>query len=581
MNRLLLVSALAVLTLSAQQPAAILDKVYSDYWEHYLRENPEAATSAGRNEYNSRWSDASPSSVERNKQAHQDFLARARAVPSGSLTESQRLSQRLFVWIMERRVQLSDQENYLSTINHFNGPHLAVFSVAALSPAQTVKDFEDRIARIEGLPQFVDAIIANANEGLKRRLEPPRMTAELMTRALETQLNIPVEQSPLYRAFSSMPASIPAAEQQRLQARAKQAYEVRFRPAWSKLRSYLNDTFIPKTRVSIGLSGNFNGKELYSGYTKYFTTTNLTPEQIHATGVAEMARIQKEMAAIRQELNFTGTPEEFEKRVLGTPEMSFKSEAEILAHGRDIAKRIDPELPRLFRVLPRMPYGVQAIPPDRARTAAPYYQRPALDGSRAGNFFLRTFEPEKQSKCCMEALILHEAVPGHHLQIALAQEMQDVPEFRRAIGFTAFIEGWALYAETLGPELGLAKTPYERYGKLQQEVMRSARLVVDTGIHAMGWTRERAIQTMTPARGGWINDDFLTSEVDRYIAYPGQALAYKIGGLKIQELRRKSETALGTKFDIREFHDVVLRNGALPLEILEEEVDRYLAVKKR
>jgi prolyl oligopeptidase len=228
-----------------------------------------------------------------------------------------------------------------------------------------------------------------------------------------------------------------------------------------------------------------------------------------------------------------------------------------------------------------MPYGVQAIPPDRARTAAPYYQGPAMDGSRAGNFFLRTFEPEKQSKCCMEALILHEAVPGHHLQIALAREMQGVPDFRRAFGFTAFVEGWGLYAETLGPELGLAKSPFERYGKLQQEMMRSARLVVDTGLHAMGWTREKAVETMSVSKGGWINDDFLSSEVDRYIAYPGQALAYKIGALKIQELRRKSEAALGAAFDIREFHDVVLRNGALPLEILEEEVDRYLAAKKK
>jgi prolyl oligopeptidase len=285
------------------------------------------------------------------------------------------------------------------------------------------------------------------------------------------------------------------------------------------------------------------------------------------------------MAEIRKELNFSGTSAEFIDQVLNAPKFRFHSEDEILVHGRDIAKRIDPQLPKLFKVLPRMTYGVAAIPADRARTAAPYYQRPALDGSRAGYFFLRTVDPEKQSNCCLESLILHESVPGHHLQIALASEMADVPEFRKVSRFTAYTEGWGLYAETLGLALGMYETPYERYGQLQSELFRAARLVVDTGLHSEGWPREKAVDYLYGS-GANPSRDFMESEVDRYIAVPGQALAYKIGQLKIQELRTLAEKELGPKFDVRTFHDVVLRNGALPLAILDEQVREWIAAPR-
>jgi prolyl oligopeptidase len=374
-----------------------------------------------------------------------------------------------------------------------------------------------------------------------------------------------------------MPASIPAAEQGRLQKAATEAYTQGFQPAWQKYRNYVADAYLPKARASISMSELPNGKELYALLVRNRTTTNMTPEQIHEIGKREVERIQASMAAIRKELGFTGTAEEFNAKVLMAPEFVFKTEADIVTHGRDIAKRIDPELPRLFKVLPRMPYGVRAIPADRARTAAPYYEGPAMDGSRAGNFYLRTADPQTQSRCCMQALIMHEAVPGHHLQIALATEMTGVPEFRRSGGHTAYIEGWGLYAESLGTELGLYETPYERYGQLQSEILRALRLVTDTGLHHYGWTRDQAVATMGSAKGGWITDDVVASEVDRYIAIPGQALAYKVGELKIKELRARAEKALGAKFDIRDFHDVVLRNGSIPLTVLEREVDRWIA----
>jgi len=578
--RLLLLAAL-VLPLAAQSPVAALNQLYREYYEFLLRESPELATSVGRHEFDDRWTDYSPAAAARRDKAYQDFLARARRYKTESLPAAEQLNHRMFLREVEDHISRRDLINYFDPVNHFFGPHLDITSTMPISPAATVKDFENQIARIEALPQWADGVIAAANEGLKRRLQAPRLTVDLMVKSLETQSAPTPDKSPLLDAFRHMPDSIPAAERARLQARADAAYKAAFQPAWAKLRSYLTSTYSPATRASIGMAGNFNGAEYYTLYVRSRTTTKLTPQEIHDIGKRELARAQQEMADIRREVGFNGTANEFVDRVLQGQPMLFHSEAEILAHGRDIAKRIDPELPRLFRKLPRITYGVKPIPPDRALTAAPYYEQPALDGSRAGNFFLRTASPEMQSKCCMESLILHEAVPGHHLQIGLAQEMENVPEFRKIAFYGAYIEGWALYAESLGKELGLYETPFERYGRLQQESMRAARLVVDTGMHALGWTREQAVEAMKPVRGGWITDATIESEVNRYVAIPAQALSYMIGGLKIRELRTRAEQALGAKFDVREYHDVVLRNGALPLDILEEEVDRYIAQRRQ
>jgi len=567
----------ACLCAHAQPPAERLARLYQEYFDFGMRQSPERATSAGIKTYNSLWSDYSPAAEERRKLALLEFQKAAQVVDASGLPEADRLNQRLFLYEIEARLRVADTRPYLFSINHFAGPHLAVSETIRQMPARDLADYEAIVARLEALPKYAESVIAAAGEGLKRKVLAPKLTAELMVRQLDAQMRVSADESPLLAPFRNFPQSIPEADRARLRARAEAAYTGRFQPAWRKLREYVSNTYLPATRATIGLSENFNGAEMYRIYVRNSTTTRLTPAEIHETGLREMKRIQDEMAAIRKELNFTGSAEEFDAKVLGSPRFRFHSEREILVHGRDIAKRIDPELPRLFKVLPRMPYGVRAIPPDRARTAAPNYQPPALDGSRAGFFYLRTVDPETQSSCCMAALILHEAAPGHHLQIALAREMPNVPAFRRLGGYTAFTEGWGLYAETLGGELGVYDTPYERYGKLQQEIMRAARLVVDTGIHALGWPREKALEAMLPSRGGWITSDFLSSEVDRYIANPSQALAYKIGGLKIEELRHKAEAALGARFDVRDFHDAVLRNGALPLDVLEEQIDAYIA----
>lgn len=578
MRFLLLLAAACLLT--AQDPSVTLNKLYAEYHTYTIQQSPELATSMGIPGSNDRWSDVSPQATERRRAELRRFQQRAQAFSPSALKPADRLNQRLFVRGLQDQLDSLDLNSYLLPINHFfAAPHLGILRTLPLAPTKTAKDFDDRLARLNAIPQLIDQSIATATEALRRNLKAPRHIATLMASQLEQQIAAPPEKSQMLAEFRAMPKTISDADRARLQAQATAAYRDAVQPALQKLHRFLTTTYIPQTRTTLGLSDNFNGKEHYQTYTRLHTTTKLSPDAIHDIGLKEAARIQSEMAAIRAELKFTGTAAEFTAQVLDGPQFRFHSEQEILAHGREISKRLDPELPRLFKILPRMPYGVQAIPAHQARTAAPFYQPPARDGSRAGNFFLRTVDPETQSKCCMEALILHEAVPGHHLQIALAQEMGNVPEFRKNARFTAFSEGWGLYAETLGTELGLYRSPYERYGRLQSELFRAIRLVVDTGIHAKGWTREQAIQAMQPGKGGWLNDAFIASEIDRYIAVPGQALAYKIGGLKISELRAKSEKALGPKFDIREFHDAVLRNGALPLDMLEEQIDAYIASK--
>jgi prolyl oligopeptidase len=450
----------------------------------------------------------------------------------------------------------------------------------AVAPANTVKDYENEVARLRALPKWVDQTIAAANLAIAQERVQPRLVGEREVDQLNVEMEPDPLKSPLLAAFTRFPASIPATDRDRLRAEAIDAYTQAFLSAWRKLRDYVSATYIPAARDTVGLAQAPGGPEMYAFLVRQMTTTNYTPEQIHEIGLKEVARIQSEMAKIRQQLNFTGTAEEFSDQVLNAPRFRFHSEAEILEHDRDIAKRIDPELPRLFKVLPRITYGVAPVPPDRARTSSEYYEPPALDGSRAGYLYMRTVDPEKQSSCCSESTILHEAVPGHHLQIALSYEIPGLPDFRKISEFTAYTEGWALYAETLGPDLHMYETPYEMYGFLQGQILRAARLVVDTGIHTMGWSRQQAIDYMVSV-GADASRDFIASEVDRYIAWPGQALAYKVGQLKILELRALAQKELGPKFDIREFHDVVLRNGTIPLDILEEQVRDWIAQSKK
>jgi uncharacterized protein (DUF885 family) len=557
-----------------------LQKLSSDYYEFRLREDPTLATFVGRAEYDDRWDDPSPEHQRQYVASLQEFLRRLEKIPKTGLAARDRLSYELLDRQLKEGIEQVGMVSTFYSVNHMIGGHLNIFSTMAVAPATTVKDYENEVARLRALPKWVDQTIAAANLAIAQKKIQPKLTAEREVDELNVEMEADPLKSPLLAAFTKFPESIPAPEQERLRAEAVDAYTSAFLPAWRKLRDYVSATYLPAARDTPGLSQAPGGPEMYAFVVRDMTTTNYTPQQIHEIGLKEVARIQSEMAKIRQQLNFTGSAEEFSDQVLNAPRFRFHSDAEILEHGRDIAKRIDPELPRLFKVLPRMTYGVSPIPPDRARTSSEYYEQPALDGSRAGYLYLRTVDPEKQTSCCMETTILHEAVPGHHLQIALSDEIPGLPDFRKISEFTAYTEGWALYAETLGPDLHMYETPYEMYGFWQGQILRAARLVVDTGIHAKGWSREQAIDYMVSV-GADASRDFIASEVDRYIAWPGQALAYKVGQLKILELRALAQKELGPKFDIREFHDVVLRNGTIPLDILEEQVRNWIAQSRK
>jgi uncharacterized protein (DUF885 family) len=553
-----------------------LQKLFSDYYEFLLREDPTQATFAGRTDYNDRWDDPSPEHQRQYVASLQQFLDRLHKIPETGLTADNRMSYDLLDRQLKVKIEEAATVSTFFSVNHLVGEHLNVFSTMAVAPANAVKDYENEVARLRALPKWADQTIAAANFAITQEKVQPKLVAEREVDELNVEMESDPLKSPLLAAFTKFPESIPAADQERLRADAVDAYTQAFLPAWRKLRDYVSAKYLPAARDTVGLLQAPGGPEMYAFMVRQMTTTNYSPEQIHEIGLKEVARIQSEMAKIREQLKFTGTAAEFSDQVLNAPSFRFHSEAEILTHGRDIAKRIDPELPRLFKVLPRMTYGVAAIPPDRARTSSEYYEEPALDGSRAGYFYMRTVDPEKQTSCCLESTILHESVPGHHLQIALSYEIPGMPEFRKISEFTAYTEGWALYAETLGPELHMYETPYEMYGYWQGQIFRAARLVVDTGIHAQGWSREQAIDYMISV-GADASRDFIASEVDRYIAWPGQALAYKVGQLKILELRALAQKELGPKFDIREFHDLVLRNGTIPLDTLESQVRDWIA----
>jgi prolyl oligopeptidase len=383
------------------------------------------------------------------------------------------------------------------------------------------------------------------------------------------------EASPFYKVFAEMPDSISDQDQQRLRAAARETIAEIVLPAYRELDKYFSGTYLPASRESIGLSELPDGSEWYEHRARQFTTTAMSPDEIHRLGLNEVRRIRDEMQTIIDGLDFGGSFADFLNFLRTDPQFYFDNPDDLYEAYLATSKRIDPELVNLFGKLPRMPYGVKPIPDSIAPdTTTAYYSRPAADGSRAGIYWVNLYKPEVRPKYEIEVLSVHEAMPGHHLQIALQQEMGDMPNFRRFMGFTAFVEGWGLYSEDLGYDLGLYKDPYSQFGQLTYEMWRAVRLVVDTGIHYKGWTRQQAIDFFKDNAAKTELD--IINEIDRYIGWPGQALAYKIGQLKIRTIRERAEIALGSSFDVRAFHDELLGGGALPLDILEQRMDKWI-----
>jgi uncharacterized protein (DUF885 family) len=563
---------------SGQTPGEQLTKLFDDEWEYTLREAPTFASHLGDKRYNDRWPDVSLSTMLR-RHAHQlEVLQTLSKIDEAALSPADKLNYRLF----RRQVEVDAAEFafnwHLVPLDHRNGIQ-DESSVGDSLAFTTVKDYEDWIARLRSFPTYMDQTIAIMRAGIAAKMVQPQIVMNRLPTQIRRQIVEDPAASLYYKPFKSFPPEFTSADRERLQREAQAAIREQLVPSYRKLLGFFEREYFPACLSEIGASRLPKGQEFYAFLARKHTTTDLTSAQIHEIGLSEVKRIRAAMEGIKERVGFQGTLAEFFDHLRTAPEFRYTDANDLLTAYQAFSKRVDPLLPKLFRKLPRIPYGVEAIPEHMAPdTTTAYYRPPAADGTRAGTYFVNLYKPEKRPKYEIAALSLHEAVPGHHLQIALATELEHVPEFRKHGHFTAYVEGWALYAESLGDELHLYDDPYSKMGQLTYEMWRAVRLVVDTGMHSMEWPREKGIQFF---KDNAPKDELdITNEIDRYIAWPGQALAYKIGELKIKELRARAKAKLADKFDIREFHDVVLQNGAVPLDILERIVDDWLAQKK-
>jgi uncharacterized protein (DUF885 family) len=575
----LLLCALFLAPLAASADAtADLHGLFDREWERALADNPISATYLGDTRYNDRWVDLSLAATEARNAADANVLDDLGRIPREALPPAEQLNYDLFRHEYEmRKAAVPFHQEYYS-IEASSGPQ-SLNEIAEIMPFETMKDYETWIRRMAALPQFLGQYGDLLRRGAKEKRTQPRAVMERVLGPLAKQVTAKPEDSPFFDRFRSYPDSIPPAEQERLTAEAKKVISESVIPAYRRFSAVFRDKYLPATRESVGIWDTPDGLEHYKYLARYHTTTSLTPEEIHEIGLKEVARNRAEMQKVMDEVGFKGPLTEFFQYLRTDPKFYYKTGDELFRGYAVITKMIDPELPRLFGKLYRTPFGLRPIPENSApNTTTAYYQGPSIDGSRPGYYYVNLYRPEVRPKWEMEVLTVHEAVPGHHLQIALAQEQTDLPLFRRAGGYTAFVEGWGLYSERLGYDLGLYKDPYSRFGQLTYDQWRAIRLVVDTGLHYMKWTRQQAIDYFM-ANAAKTEAD-IVNEIDRYISDPGQALAYKIGQLKLLELRERAKAALGDKFDIRAFHDTVLATGAVPLDILERGMDDWIAAQK-
>ena len=580
-STLVMVYALMVLPalgLSQQVPSdsVRLHQLFAQQWDYTMREYPEFATSVGYPGQNARWTDYSLEAIARRKRELNDPLNALRTIDRAKLGPTDQLNYDLFRRNLTVALEESRFPGELMAITQLDGVQQDVPSTITKMAAGSVADYEDILARLRAVPVLVNQTIVLLQRGLASGITPPRITLrDVPSQAQDLVVDDPLT-SPLLTAFMHVPAGVPAAERERLHAAAVAAYRDSVAPAFRKLSAFLRDTYLPGARTTTGMRDLPNGLAWYQVRARASTTTDLTPDQIHAMGLAELKRIRGAMDSVIAASGFKGTSAEFVQFLRTDPRFYWTTPDDLMHASRELMKRIDPELTRLFGTLPRLPYGVSPIPSysERSQTTA-YYQPGSPLSHRAGTYFVNTYNLPARPKWEMEALSLHEAVPGHHLQIALAQELEGVPEFRRFGGYTAFVEGWGLYSESLGEELGLYTDPYSKFGQLTYEMWRAIRLVIDTGIHTMGWSRQQAIDYFKANAAKTEHD--ITVEVDRYIVWPGQALAYKIGELKIKELRAYAATTLGSRFDVRTFHDQVLGAGAVPLDVLDARIRAWVA----
>jgi uncharacterized protein (DUF885 family) len=567
---------LAAPAVAQQTPSERLRQLFADDWEFTLRENPTFATSMGDRRFNALLDPAGPQDVQRRTEENRRFLARLRAIPRDSLPAADRVNYDIY----GRQVQLAVEEVelglHLMPITNREGFHTWFPELPQQVPLNNTEDYENYIARLRAFRPWVGQYVALMREGIRTGMVLPSVSLNGIEGTLQPHIVADPTQSLLWVPFKEFPAGVPEADRARLAAAGREAIEQSVVPGYRDFLQFIQTEYAPAARTGIGASELPNGRAFYAQRVRNYTTLDVTPDQVHETGLREVARIRAQMDSLMRATGFNGTLPEFIQFLRTDPRFYASTGEALMERTSLVLKRMDGELPRLFGRLPRMPYGIKPIPDYIApRTTTAYYSRPAGDGTRAGTYWVNLYDLRSRPTYEIEALSFHEAVPGHHMQLALQQELEDLPNFRRYGAFTAFVEGWALYAEQLGYDVGFYTDPYSRFGQLTYEMWRACRLVVDTGMHWKGWTRQQAIDYMSENSALTMLN--ITNEVDRYIAWPGQALAYKTGQMKISELRAEAQRALGPRFDLRRFHDVVLGSGAVPLTVLEANVRAWIA----
>ncbi len=569
---------------AADEAGEALHGMFERWFEDALRMNPLLATYIGDHRYDDQLPNyLGPEYRAEAKALNDRYLAAARAIDAARLSPADRISLDIFLRERERTRAAERFPDYLLPVNQAGSlltTMPALGSGQNAQPFATVEDYEQWLRRLDGLVVWIDQAIANMREGMARGVVQPRPVMEKVLAQVEGMIAARPEDSQYFAPLGRFPDAFTPEERARLTAAYTAAIRDRVLPAHRRLRDFIRDEYLPQARSSVAWSALPDGAAWYAFYAQEHTTTTMSAEEIHQLGLSEVARILGEMDGVRRAVGFPGDLEAFFTHLETDPRFYFTRGEDLVQGYRDIKLRIDAALPKLFSVFPKADYEVREVEPFRAQSAAgAFYQAPSADGSRPGIFYVNTYNLKAQPKFGMETLSLHEASPGHHFQITIQQELDDLPRFRRFGGdYTAYVEGWALYAEYLGRELGLFTDPYQWFGRLNDEQLRAMRLVVDTGLHAKGWSREQAIRYMLD--NSTLAESDVVSEVERYIAWPGQALGYKVGDLAIQALRRRAETELGPRFDVRDFHREVLGDGAVPLDVLEAKVERWIAARQ-
>jgi uncharacterized protein (DUF885 family) len=544
-----------------------LNRLYGDYWEFILKGNPTFATYLGDHRYDNWLEDVSAQAYEQRIEQFRKFLAELKGFKK-PVSGEDRLNYDLFRRELAFQIEGAEYQPYLLALTQQTGPHIDLPQLITYHPFKTLQDYVNYISRLTQFRRVFDQTVKNLKTGIGKKIVQPRNVIEKIIPQLEAQIVSSPNKSELHGPVEKLPSEISDDGAQRIRADVDEAIMNYVVPAYIKLLNFVREEYLPKSRPHPGIWSIPKGRALYAYNIRLYTTTNLTPGQIHRLGKRELFRISKEIDVILRKTHFKGNLQKFNETLRGDKSNFYTTGQDLLDGFKQILRQMDMRLAEFFGRLPEAKYDFRQIEEWRADAApAAYYYAPPEDRSRPGYFYVNTYKPETRPKYMMEALAYHEAVPGHHLQIAIQQELTNLPKFRRHGGYTAFVEGWALYAELLSKQMGFYKDLLADYGRLTAEAWRASRLVVDTGIHSLKWTRDQAIKFMKNNTASSEQD--IVSEVDRYIAWPGQALAYKIGELRIRELRAKAEKKLKKRFDIRKFHDELLNDGALPLDILQ------------